>query len=123
MSAPVLIPDCQAGKSVLFTVVNIVMGVPRACRAHGWRFDHAAFIASFRSARTRAFLGHLRESQCYEVFINERLRMASQDYADIDSFEAKVPSVNPWSRHQVLTGHVLQHDGVKVAVAGSIPIP
>ena len=75
---------------VLSAVATSFTHLPHACSAHGWRFDHAAFVATFRSARTRAFLNHLRESQCYEVFINERLHMASQDYADIDSFEAKV---------------------------------
>ena len=85
-------PPTLEEQPVLFAVAMLVMRrVLRACRAHGWRFDHAAFVASFRSARTRAFLAHLRESQCYEVFVNERLRMASLQYADIDAFEAKVP--------------------------------
>ena len=61
-----------------------------ARRAHGWRFDHAAFVASFRSAKTRAFLSHLRESQCYEVFISERLAMAAQGMGAFDAFETKV---------------------------------
>jgi hypothetical protein len=68
----------------------MLRGVGVACRAHGWRFDHAAFVASFRSAKTRAFLGHLRESQCFEVFINERLAMAAEGIAAFDAFETKV---------------------------------
>lgn len=47
-------------------------------------------MASFRSTRTRAFLTHLRESQCYEVFINERLSMAGQGMGSFDAFETKV---------------------------------
>ena len=99
-------------------VVTLAMHrAPHARRAHGWRFDHAAFVASFRSARTRAFLAHLRESQCYEVFINERLRMASQEYADIDTFEAKVLSLVVVARARALAGHVLHHDWSEVAGA------
>ena len=73
-----------------------------ACRAHGWRFDHAAFVASFRSSKTRAFLSHLRESQCFEVFINDRLSMAAEGMASFDAFETKVgvgPPGRPLGQH------------------------
>ncbi len=57
-------------------------------RAHGYRFNHAAFVASFRSAKTRTFLEQLRQSQCYEVFFNDRLLVASSGQPFADHFEA-----------------------------------
>ena len=62
------------------------------CRAHGYRLDYDAFIASFSSSKARALLLQLRQSQCLEVFINERLLMASKGFADKDDFESKVGS-------------------------------
>ncbi|KAK9915164.1 hypothetical protein WJX75_005465 [Coccomyxa subellipsoidea] len=56
-------------------------------RAHGYRFNHAAFVASFSSTKARAFLEQLRQSQCYEVFFNERLRLASEGVPFGDPFE------------------------------------
>lgn len=67
------------------------------CRAHGYRFNHAAFVASHRSSKTRRFLEQLRQSQCYEVFINERLLLASQAYITADPFEAKACPLMPCS--------------------------
>ena len=61
-----------------------------ACRAHGYRFEYDAFAASFSSSKARALLLQLRQSQCLEVFINERLLMASKGFADRDDFESKV---------------------------------
>ena len=60
------------------------------CRAHGYRFDYDAFVASYSSSKARALLLQLRQSQCLEVFINERLLMASKGFADRDDFESKV---------------------------------
>ena len=59
-------------------------------RAHGCTFDFDAFVAFFSSSKARALLIQLRQSQCLEVFINERLLMASKGYADKDDFERKV---------------------------------
>ena len=61
-----------------------------ARRAHGCHFDFGAFVASFSSSKARALLTQMRQSQCLEVFINERLLMASKGYADKDDFERKV---------------------------------
>ena len=44
----------------------------------------------WRNETVVQFLTHFRESQMYEVFITERLLMASHGYAANDSFEAKV---------------------------------
>ena len=60
------------------------------CRAHGYCFDYDAFGASYSSTKARALLLQLRQSQCLEVFINERLLMASQGFADRDDFESRV---------------------------------
>ena len=61
------------------------------CRAHGYRFDHLSFAANQRrSEKAQNFLGLLRHSQLYEVFINERLALAAADYRTSDAFEAKV---------------------------------
>ncbi|BDA43641.1 probable DENN domain-containing protein 1C at N-terminal half [Coccomyxa sp. Obi] len=62
-------------------------------RAHGYRFNHAAFVASFRSAKTRAFLEQLRQSQCYEVFFNDRLLVASSGQPFADQFEVAAAAV------------------------------
>ena len=47
-------------------------------------------MASRSSNKARALLLHLRQSQCLEVFINERLLMASKGFLDEDDFERKV---------------------------------
>ncbi len=47
-------------------------------------------MASRSSNKARALLFHLRQSQCLEVFINERLLMASKGFLDEDDFERKV---------------------------------
>ena len=47
-------------------------------------------MASRSSNKARALLLHLRQSQCLEVFINERLLMASKGFLDKDDFERKV---------------------------------
>lgn len=63
----------------------------RACSAHGFMFDHGAFAAAHqRKARVAAFLQLFRASQMLEVFITERLRLASEGYATDDPFELKV---------------------------------
>lgn len=67
-------------------------------RAHGYRFNHAAFVASFRGAKTRAFLQLLRQSQCFEVFLNERLLLASKGDIVTDAFETKASTCLPFPR-------------------------
>jgi len=64
--------------------------VSELCRAHGYGFDYDAFVASYTSSKARAMLLQLRQSQCLEVFINERLLMASRGSAEKDDFESKV---------------------------------
>ncbi|EIE19512.1 hypothetical protein COCSUDRAFT_83563 [Coccomyxa subellipsoidea C-169] len=66
---------------------------PYSTSAHGYRFNHAAFVASFHSAKARAFLEQLRQSQCYEVFFNERLRLASDGVPFGDPFEVAAAAV------------------------------
>ncbi|KAF6256297.1 AEX-3 domain-containing protein [Scenedesmus sp. NREL 46B-D3] len=54
------------------------MGQDEALRGHGFWFDHSGMVASHRrNERAQAFLSLLRQSQLYEVFIQERLRMAA----------------------------------------------
>lgn len=61
------------------------------CRGDGYEFDHLAFMASHgRNDKAHYFLGLFRHSQLYEVFINERLKLASQEYKTTDTFENKV---------------------------------
>lgn len=61
------------------------------CRGDGYQFDHLAFVASQgRNDKAQHFLSLFRHSQLYEVFINERLLLASQDYKTTDTFECKV---------------------------------
>lgn len=43
-----------------------------------------------RNEKSQNFARLLRHSQLYEVFINERLKLASQDYRTSDNFECKV---------------------------------
>jgi hypothetical protein len=51
---------------------------PDAIRGSGYVFDHAALVASHRrDERARAFLQQLRQSQMYEVFVQERLAAAA----------------------------------------------
>jgi hypothetical protein len=51
-------------------------------------------VASFSSTKARAFLEQLRQSQCYEVFFNERLRLASEGVPFGDPFEACMLTLN-----------------------------
>lgn len=61
------------------------------CRAHGFVFDQGAFTASHRRKdRVVAFLKQFRNSQMLEVFITERLQLASEGYMTDDPFEIKV---------------------------------
>eukprot|EP00775_Hariotina_reticulata_P011069 gene11069-11225_t len=54
-------------------------GVPQrdeSLSGHGCWFDHAGLVASHRhNERARVFLGLLRQSQMYEVFVQERLAL------------------------------------------------
>jgi hypothetical protein len=50
-------------------------------------------VSSFHSAKARRFVEALRQSQCYEVFMSERLLLASQAYITDDPFEAKAGSL------------------------------
>ena len=75
---------------MLHTVFLATKRCPDVRRAHGCHFDFDAFVASFSSSKARALLIQMRQSQCLEVFINERLLMASKGYADRDDFERKV---------------------------------
>ncbi len=60
-------------------------------RGDGFQFDQLAFVASQgRNDKAQTFLRLFRHSQLYEVFINERLKLASQDYKTDDNFESKV---------------------------------
>ena len=74
-------------------------------RAHGCHFDFDAFVASFSSSKARALLTQMRQSQCLEVFINERFLMASEGYADKDDFERKVPRDEHFLTHSELSCH------------------
>lgn len=61
------------------------------CRGDGFQFDQLAFVASHgRNDKAQQFASLFRHSQLYEVFINERLKLASQDYKTTDTFECKV---------------------------------
>lgn len=65
-------------------------------RGDGYQFDHQAFTGSHgRNDKAQHFLSLFRHSQLYEVFINERLKLASQDYKTTDTFECKVPCSFP----------------------------
>ncbi|KIY92253.1 hypothetical protein MNEG_15710 [Monoraphidium neglectum] len=49
-----------------------------AIRGSGYVFDHAGLVASHRhNDKARAFLHQLRQSQMYEVFVQERLKIAA----------------------------------------------
>jgi hypothetical protein len=51
---------------------------PDAIRGSGYVFDHTGLVASHRrDGRARALLQQLRQSQMYEVFVQERLAMAA----------------------------------------------
>ena len=43
-----------------------------------------------RNEKAQNFARLFRHSQLYEVFINERLKLASQEYKTSDNFESKV---------------------------------
>jgi hypothetical protein len=61
------------------------------CSAHGYVFDQAAFIAAHkRKDKLAAFLAAFRNSQMLEVFVTERLKLASEGYVTEDPFELKV---------------------------------
>ena len=61
------------------------------CRGDGFQFDQLAFVGSqVRNEKAQNFARLFRQSQMYEVFINERLKLASQDYKTSDNFERKV---------------------------------
>ena len=63
-------------------------------RGDGFQFDQLAFVASQgRNDKAQTFLRQFRHSQLYEVFINERLKLASQNYKTDDNFESKVGNI------------------------------
>jgi hypothetical protein len=65
------------------------------CRAHGYLFDQAAFIAAHRrKPKVCAFLQQFRNSQMLEVFITERLKLAAEGYVTEDPFELLVTDRN-----------------------------
>jgi len=53
-------------------------------------------VASFRGTKTRVFLQLLRQSQCFEVFLNERLLLASKGDFITDAFETKACTCLPF---------------------------
>ena len=57
-------------------------------RACGWRFDVRAFIGAQRRS-AREFLSAMRHSQLFEVFVRERLLLASRGYPAACTFEGK----------------------------------
>lgn len=63
-------------------------------RGDGFQFHQLAFVEGQRRSddgkAAQTFLTLFRHSQLYEVFINERLKLASQDYKTDDNFESKV---------------------------------
>lgn len=59
-------------------------------RAHGMVFEQESFIAHHKTPAVREFLSNLRHSQLFEVFINERLRMLSNNTIEEQTFESKV---------------------------------
>ena len=77
-----------------------------ACRrGDGFQFDQLAFVASQgRNEKAQNFARLFRHSQLYEVFVNERLKLASQDYRTSDNFECKVDQL-----------HLLQHAPISPA--------
>eukprot|EP00210_Caulerpa_lentillifera_P007725 g7371.t1 len=58
---------------------------------HGLVFDHDGFVASHKKKEERLFLNAFRQSQMYEVFIQQRLEMASHKYfPKNDPFESRI---------------------------------
>ena len=92
--------------SLLQMMVSAPERCPNARRAHGCHFDFDAFVASFSSSKARALLTQMRQSQCLEVFINERLLMASKGRADKDDFERKVQHDEHFLHHSELSCHI-----------------
>lgn len=65
-----------------------------SCRGDGFQFDQLAFVGSQgRNEKAQNFARQFRQSQMYEVFINERLKLASQEYKTSDHFERKVCNI------------------------------
>ncbi|KXZ56010.1 hypothetical protein GPECTOR_2g1562 [Gonium pectorale] len=52
-------------------------------RGHGFYFDQPAFVAHRRNDVVRSFLNAMRHSQLYQMFVQERLQMASQGLLDL----------------------------------------
>eukprot|EP00884_Botryococcus_braunii_P014564 jgi/Botrbrau1/23108/Bobra.0243s0042.1 len=83
-------------------------------RAHGYLFDHGAFVASHkRNARAREFLEMFRHSQMYEQFVTQRLLWASTNTAPSEAFEEKVAARE--ERHSRQLGKQLLDASVKSA--------
>ena len=78
----------HAGFGLIYCVSQQFLDGFGWCRAHGWRCDVRAFIGAQRRS-ARAFLGLMRNSQLFEVFVRERLLLASQGYPVTCAFEAK----------------------------------
>ena len=78
---------------------SVMLQSGAVCRGDGFQFDQLAFVASQgRNEKAQNFARLFRHSQLYEVFINERLKLASQDYSTSDNFECKVTvNVQPGS--------------------------
>ena len=87
--------SCSKGNLVAFdwhkSNTNCCSSAVSLGRGDGFQFDQLAFVASQgRNDKAQTFLRLFRHSQLYEVFINERLKLASQDYKTDDNFESKV---------------------------------
>jgi len=60
-------------------------------RGFGQTFEHTLFVNHHkRNEKARKFLSLFRHSQMYEVFMQERMRMAAQQYETDDPFEEQV---------------------------------
>lgn len=79
-------PPCLLRRDM--TLICCLAG--RMCRADGWRYDHAALVASHRDPKARALLGRLRDSQGYADFITQRLVLAAKGERASDAFESRV---------------------------------
>eukprot|EP01026_Neomeris_dumetosa_P030223 TRINITY_DN2422_c0_g1_i8.p1 TRINITY_DN2422_c0_g1~~TRINITY_DN2422_c0_g1_i8.p1 ORF type:complete len:757 (-),score=106.08 TRINITY_DN2422_c0_g1_i8:540-2810(-) len=70
-------------------------------------FDHDAFIASHkRLSHAETFMSHIRHSQLYEVFVQERLQLAANQYRTEDDFEKKVAREQERLKKRTLSGLV-----------------
>ncbi len=93
-------------------------------RGYGMYFDQPAFVAHRRSEVVRFFLNTMRHSQLYQMFINDRLKMAASGEIELPGPGSSMHGASALGFGGLLSGHSHGpgpggHSGAAMGVSGS----